>query len=77
MFTLYLNLYGRAVRPSTYESIDKLGDGLAEALDGAQMGIHPNAMNFLLTLMLRDLRGHQTWTWVGEDYEIFVARNDS
>jgi hypothetical protein len=76
MFTLYLTLYGQAVEPSTYESVDDLGEGLAEALDDAQMSIHPRAMSFLLALMFRDLRVHWTWTWVGEDYEISVARGD-
>ena len=76
MFTLYLTLRGRAIEPSTYESFDEMGDGLAKALGSAQMSVHPRVMTFLLALMFSDLRGHRTWTWVAEDYEIFVARED-
>lgn len=76
MFTLYLTLHGRAIQPSTYASFNEMGDGLAKALDSARLSIHPRVMTFLLALMFNDLRRHQTWTWVAEDYEIFVAHND-
>lgn len=76
MFTLYLTLYGQVVQPSTHESIDQLGKSLSKALDDAEMSIHPRAMTLMLALMFSDLRERRTWTWVGEDYEFFVARND-
>jgi len=76
LFTLYLTLRGQSLKPSTYASFEDMGDGLAKALDGAQMTIHPRVMTFLLALMFSDLRGHRTWAWVAEEYEIFVTQED-
>ena len=76
MFTLHLTLHGQALEPSHYESFDDLGDGLANALDKASLGLQPRVLAFLLALMFRDLRGHSTWTWIAADYEILVAYND-
>jgi hypothetical protein len=77
MFTLDLILSGEALKPSEYASFEEMADGLAKAFENAQMSLHPRVMPFLLVVMSSDLRGHRAWTWVGEDYEISVARSDS
>ena len=75
MFTLHLTVYGSALEPSRHESFTELGDVLAEELSDAGMGLKPRVVTVLLSLMFSDLRVHQTWRWIGEEYEIFVARD--
>lgn len=76
MFTLHLTVHGQAIEPTDHESVADLGDTLATALSDAGMGLKPCVMSFLCSVMFSDLRVHRTWRWVGEDYEIFVARDD-
>lgn len=75
MFTLRLTVHGQAVTPTEHESFTELGDTLAEKLGDAGMGLKPRVISVLLSLIFTDLRTHQTWTWVAEDYQIFVARD--
>ena len=76
MFTLRLTVRGQVGEPTEHESFTDLGDTLARALSDAGMDLHPRVIATLQSLILSDLRTHSTWTWVAEDYEIFVARDD-
>ena len=76
MFTLRLTVRGQVGEPTEHESFMGLGDALAWALGDAGMDLHPRVIATLQSLILSDLRTHSTWTWVAEDYEIFVARDD-
>ena len=75
MFTLHLAVRGHAIEPTEHESFTDLGDTLADELSNAGMGLNPRVLAILQSLIFKDLRTHSTWTWVAEDYEIFVARN--
>jgi len=75
VFTLHLTVRGRAIKPTEHESFTDMGDALANELDGAGMALKPRVISVLLSLMFSDLRAHQTWRWIGEEYEIFVARD--
>lgn len=75
MFTLHLIVHGRPVKPTEHESFTDMGDTLAKEMGDADMDLTPRTMSILLSLMFSDLRVRRTWRWVGEDYEIFVARD--
>lgn len=75
MLTLHLTLHGQPLDASKHEDFEDLGDRLAKALNDAGMGLTPRTVSVLLSLMFSDLRTRQTWRWIGQDYEIFVARN--
>jgi hypothetical protein len=74
VFTLYLTVLGRAIEPTEHESFADMGDALAKSFSDAGMELKPRVISVLLSLMFSDLRARPTWRWVGEDYEIFVAR---
>lgn len=76
MFTLHLTVHGSAIEPTEHESFTDLGDTLAAELSNAGMGLNPRVISILQSLIFNDLRTHSTWTWVAEDYEISVARNN-
>jgi hypothetical protein len=76
MFTLHLTLHGHAIKPTEHERFEGMGDTLAKAFDEAGLGLNPRVLTVLLSLMFRDLHTRPTWTWVAEDYEIFVAYDD-
>jgi hypothetical protein len=75
VFTLHLTLRGHAISPTEHDRFEDLGDALAEAFEDADMGLKPRVISVLLSLMFRDLHARPTWTWVAEEYEIFVARD--
>jgi hypothetical protein len=75
VFTLRLTLLGRAIEPTEHESFADLGDTLARVLSDAGMGLNPRVISILQSLIFSDLRTHSSWTWVAEDYEIFVSRD--
>jgi len=75
VFSLHLTVHGHAIKPTEHESFADLGDTLAEELSTAGMDLNPHVISIMQSLIISDLRTHSTWTWVAEDYEIFVARN--
>jgi hypothetical protein len=75
MFTLNLTLHGHALEPTEHDSFSDLGDSLANAFDDAEMSLTPRVLSVLLSLMFRDLNTRLTWTWVAEEYKIFVTRD--
>ena len=75
MFTLHLTVHGHAIEPTEHESFTDMGEALAKELGAAGMPLKPRVISVLLSLMFTDLRAHPTWRWVGEEYEIFVARD--
>ena len=75
MFTLHLTVHSHAVEPTEHQSFTEMGDALAKELSNAGMALRPRVISVLLSLMFSDLRVHPTWRWIGEEYEIFVARD--
>jgi len=75
VLTLHLTFYGQPLDASTHEDFEDLGDTLAKALNDAGLGLTPRTVSVLLSLMFSDLRARLTWRWIGQDYEIFVARD--
>lgn len=75
MFTLRLVVDGQAVEPTEHESFTDLSEVLAEELGADGMGLKPRSISVLLSVMYSDLRTHVTWSWVADDYQIFVARD--
>ena len=66
---------GQAIKPTEHESFTEMGDTLGKVLSDADLGLEPRTISVLLSLMFSDLHTRQTWRWVGEEYEIFVARD--
>jgi hypothetical protein len=75
VFTLHMTVRGQEIKPTEHDSFTDMGDTLAAVLDDADMGLKPRTVSVLLALMFSDLRTRKTWRWIGEDYEIFVARD--
>ena len=75
MFILHMTVRGQVVEPTEHKSFTDMGDALAEVLSDADMGLKPRVLSVLLALMFSDLRTRQSWRWIGEDYEIYVARD--
>jgi hypothetical protein len=76
VFTLHLTVHGHAIEPTEHERLTDIGDALARELSDAGMALKPRVISVLLSLMFGDLRARPTWRWIGEEYEIFVVRDD-